>query len=76
MVHIYPWFKFHLPLFLGKLMHWNNLHVKREGLHHILESLKKDVLSDVCNISAFAGFTCLFFPITDKVFRLPFNLSD
>ena len=40
---IYPWFKFHLPLFLGKLMHWNKLHVKREGLHHILGSLKKDV---------------------------------
>ena len=42
-VHIYPWFKFHLPLFFGKLIHWNNLHVKREGLHHILGSLKKDV---------------------------------
>ena len=57
-------------------MHWNKLHVKREGLHHILGSLKKDVLSDVCNISALACFTCLFFPITDEVFRLPFNLSD
>ena len=22
---IYPWFKFHLPLVVGKLIHWNKL---------------------------------------------------
>ena len=80
MVHIYPWFTFHLPLFLGKPMHWNKLNLEREGLHHILGRLTKakTFLSDARTLSAimFRLFHVYIFSITDNVFRLPFNLRE